>query len=372
MIQNIVIDDPIELFELHERVKLDDSLSKPLLIHKTGDNFYCPVITDYTNVGFRWAYFLWIMRGANIVEQLDYYSEHMHFNTDDDLSLRGAFGPRLRFWVGADQIVEANRTNTDIEDIEDIVKPKGVDQLYKVYQDLRSGMEISAAVIFDPSIDFEDSNDIPNLISLIFRHEDGLLNIRANFTESMINAHFVNDYFFLSILQHCMASWLESQCGELTVYVENPVYVPQNNVQICKIDRFNKFNLQAVDFSIEEADDFWRDLDHLFFFERHMRLRLLEETSNLEDVSILWLCEQLKKKYISKIKGLYWVRVAHILMIYSLVKNCKLNDDIIKFCCELLESEPGCQYYELAHWISMKFEDSNDLTNLCERMLADA
>lgn len=370
--RQVVIESPKELFDLNKRIEIDDFSSEPLIIRRVVSDPYVYGINSHTNVGFRWGYFLWMMRGANLLEQLDYYSDHLHFNSDDDLTLRGAYGPRMKHWIGADQIVEANRTNADIDDAhpEDFVKPKAVDQFLRVYEDLKNNIDVSTMVIFDPAIDFEDSNDIPNLITLIFRSKDDKLSMRAIFTEAIINGQFINDYFCLSLIHMCMASWLKLETDELTIFTENPIYSPQAFVQVPQINR----ELTEKDFPKDTAHNFWKDIIDLSYFERHLRMRLTRETAQREEVSILQLCEWLEDQHLSLVRSEFWYKVGAVLMVYSIIRNCGFgNEDMIEFICNLLENKiNGALQVEIAYWISMTYDEDNDVIKLCEDIVNNA
>jgi len=355
MIQNVEIYSPVHLFDLNNKVELRDDFSDPVLITKKNTNFFCPAISQFTNIGFRYAYFLWIMRGANIVEQLDYYSPHLHHNTDDDLTLRGAYGPRLKYWVGADQIAEANKINSDIEDSDDFVKPKGIDQLHGVFTDLKSGMGTSVISIFNPSLDFEDSNDVPNLISMVFTYRHEKLNLYATFSESFINGQFVNDYSFLAFLQVCMTGWLKGEVGELSVMVSNPIYQPQNDIEICNLDLYGT----GRDVPVTGDMDFWNYIIALSNMERHLRKCVNEQTINNQDVSVSFLTGKLIDVCMKNIDNQFWREVGYILIIYSIIKHGGLVDESLReFITSLLTNgfKESTLRAELIWWLYITLE----------------
>lgn len=367
MISQYTVLKPTDIFDLGLGISHEPGSS--IIIEKKGPNFYCPIISDFTNIGFRIAYFLWIMRGANLVEQLDYYSDHLHADTDDEITLRGAYGPRLRYWVGADQIVEANKINMDIEDPEDFVKPKGVDQLYSALQDLKSYMTVSPICIFNPAIDFEGSNDIPNLISIIFRYEHGyLLNLHAVFSESIINGHFINDYFVLCLLQNCMAGWLGGQCGNLTVYIESPILMDIEPIQISKMKMFDNPTYLPKD----NVDNFWEDMMILWEMERHMRMRITPQTVINEQVSPHFINERLIDRSLVKIKSDFWRNCGYVLLVYSMIKHQGFEDEsLVEFICHVLDlMDASPLLYELCHWIILQ-ADENKVVKLAEKILHD-
>ncbi len=371
MIKGHTIKNPIDLLSLHQKVELKEDYSDPLIIEKTNPNFCCPVITDSSDIGFRLAYFLWIMRGANKVEELDFYKDHLHHNTDDEETLRGAYGPRLRYWVGPDQIVEANRINMDIDEKEDMVKPKGTDQILKMFEDLKGGMGVTTSCVFNPSIDYDDSNDIPALTNISFTLKNGELNLFAHFTEVFINGQFVNDYFFLGMLQLCMAQWLHAEVGTMAVMICNPIYQPQDNVMVNK--NHDLINSEQDNINFIDDKTFWADMMQLCGFERHMRMRIVVPSFFNVDVSIIQLSEGLIKNFIDKIKIKYFRNYAYALLVYAIMqKGTFVDEQLLDFVAEIIEGKMyGSLLYEICWWISMNSSTENKVTKLAEEVLKD-
>jgi len=368
MISNVTILKPTEMFDME--VIYDIKKSNTLLISKTNPNFYCPVISKYTNVGFRYAYFLWIMRGANLLDQLMYYSDHLEGNTDDGMILRGAYGTRLKFWVGVDQIAEANKYNANIDDGaygDEFIKPQGIDQLFNVYRDLKEGMDISVANIFDPALDFDETNDIPNLLSMVFKYNYERLDLFATFSEVAINSHFINDYFFLSLLQVCMAGWLECDIGELNVLINKPIS-EEENLEVCKLDIFEKEKF------IPRTDDitFWEDIWELSNIERHLRMMINEKTIADEKVSVTILSETIINGISRRIITAFWQEVGYTLTIYSIIKHGGLIDESLQdFVIEVLETKFTITsvLIELCWWITMFCSEYNNVVKKAEEII---
>lgn len=285
----------------------------------------CFIKSKYTNLGFRLAYFLWNLKGSNLLSSLNYYSKHVNNLTDDNTTLRGAYGPRMRFWIGADQLQEAININTKIDDPEDFVKPKGVDQLQMCFHDLKNKMETSSIVMFDPSLDFENSNNIPDLISLIFKRDGETLHLMTNFSTANMNGEFINDYFFLSMLHVCMSKLLDLEPGFIYFSVMNPKFIET------KID-FYEYNYRYCDelpsdFIIEL---FWENIFNLYEFEKHLRCAVFDESTKSEQVDLITHCNMLMEKFVSPIEDSFWQDYGKSLLICSLMKYSKTHDSYIE------------------------------------------
>jgi len=294
---------------------------EPVILKK--DNsigiYDCFVNSKYTNLGFRLAYFLWNLKGSNMLGSLSYYSKHVNDFTDDNISLRGAYGPRMRFWIGADQLQEAININSRIDDPEDFTKPKGVDQLQMCFEDLQNGMETSSCVILDPSLDFEDSKNIPDLISFIFRINNsnigGCLDMIVNYGSIYLNKEFINDYFFLSLLHKCFSSLLNVQARFIYFNIANPKF---NDEKVEFYEYDYKYNdLFPHDFLIEA---FWDNIFRLYDFEKHLRCAVFKESVHSEQVDLIGHCGMLMDKFIEPIEDFFWKDYGKALLICSLLR----------------------------------------------------
>lgn len=275
----------------------------------------CFVDSKYTNLGFRLAYFLWILKGSNTLQSVGYYSKHVNDLTDDFITLRGAYGPRMRFWIGADQLQEAINTNSRIDDPEDFIKPKGVDQLQMCFEDLKNGMGISSCVILDPSLDFEDSKNIPDLISITFRVNSGCLDMIANYGSIYLDKEFMNDYFFLSLLHKCFSSLLNMKGGFIYFSITNPKF-DNEHVELHEYD-YKSNDLVPSDSNI---DNFWNNIFKLYDFEKHLRCAVFKESTHSEQIDLVGHCDMLLDKFIVPIKDLFWKDYGKALLVCSLLK----------------------------------------------------
>jgi hypothetical protein len=306
-------------YEQHKReiTKNSDYVYGEPIIFKKDNSFGiydCFVNSKFTNLGFRLAYFLWNLKGSNMLGSLNYYSKHVNDLTDDNMTLRGAYGPRMRFWIGADQLQEAINTNSKIDDPEDFVKPKGVDQLQKCFEDLENGMETSSCVIFDPSLDFEDSKNIPDLISITFKRVCDRLDMIANFGTICLNKDFVNDYFFLSLLHICMCS-LMNKNGFIYFCIANPKF-SEDKIEFYEYN-YKHNDLLPQDFLIGA---FWDNIFKLYDFEKHLRCAIYKESVHSEQVDLIGHCDMLLRKFIEPIEDAFWQDFGKTILICSLLK----------------------------------------------------
>lgn len=314
--------------KLIENVNLDNDLfvnrnnESLVLSNDQATSFYdCSYKTDFTNIGFRLAYFLWIMRGSNLLDNLNYYSKHVDKMTDNNINLRGAYGPRLRMWVGADQLQESIKANQDVDE-EECTKPQGVNQLEKVYDDLKGGMISSCCQIFDPSIDFDNSNDIPELSTMNFVFQKDL-QMNALFTSATLNGHFINDYFFLSLLHSCMANMLGTKTGRLNVIISNAnsvlMSVPQMRAPHCSLE------VEHIMPDNTNPESLLKDIYSLCDFEKHLRNSVTKESIMIPTVNILPLCEKIMSKTVdaTATSCQFWKDYAYTMFASVLIKEDK-------------------------------------------------
>lgn len=272
----------------------------------------CSISNKYTNMGFRLAYFLWIMRGSNSLSELNFYSKHVNKMSDNGTNLRGAYGPRLRFWVGPDQLQEAIKTNQDIDKEEDMVKPHGIDQLRKVFDDLSNGQKVSICQIFDPSIDFDDSNDIPDLFSIVFDWGD-CLNMNAIFGVSTVNGHFINDYFFLSLLHVCMANLLDTKPGITSMTV--------HSASTKHLNKYKHYSISASELILpanKDVDSLFEDIYGLCELERHLRTSFTVDAISRPSVDLRDWADKLIEKFVDTRSCAFWVEYGLALVAYVL------------------------------------------------------
>lgn len=111
---------------------------------------------------------MWLLAGRNDIAWLKHYLPRAPEFSDDGVTWRGAYGPRLRAW------------DTTVEDD----YPGFIDQLRVLWEMLRKdpGTRRAVASIYDPRLDLAtDSKDIPCNTQLHFiRGHDGALDLRVS------------------------------------------------------------------------------------------------------------------------------------------------------------------------------------------------
>lgn len=161
----------------------------------------------HASVAAQIAETMWVLAGRNDVEWLSHYLPRAAEFSDDGSTWRAGYGPRVRAWHG--------NPDTTVD---------GVDQVREVIKILTADPASRRAVIniFDPSVDFEASKDIPCNNWLHFLNRDGRLNlhvaVRSNdlmWGWSGINA------FEWSVLQEIVASCLGVMVGTLTFSISS-------------------------------------------------------------------------------------------------------------------------------------------------------
>lgn len=283
--------------------------------------------TRYTNIGFRLAYFLWNMRGSNSLEELSFYSNHVNTLTDDHLSLRGAYGPRLRFWVGADQLQECINNNIDVDKDEDFTKPEGVDQIKKVYEDLKSGQKASCCQIFDPSVDFEDTNYIPSLTNLLFFVKNNELHLNVTYLDFDLNSHTINDIYFLRLLHICLCNMLNLTPGMISLNAPEFHHIEMLGLLNAKMDCQYK-EILPLNSSPEQM---MKDIINVCHFERHYRNAINHGSVQHQDVDVKVLSEDRINKFLSLadkdnpegIESSFWTEMGLTLASFILIKYTK-------------------------------------------------
>jgi len=136
----------------------------------------------------------WVLAGRNDVAWLTPYLPRAIEYSDDGVTWRGGYGPRLRDWKGVDQIGETRRL------------------LLQERATRRAVMSL-----FDPDRDFVDSKDIPcnNWFHWLIR--DSRLHLTASVRSNDLMWGFSGiNSFCWSVLHEMMAFWVGADVGEST------------------------------------------------------------------------------------------------------------------------------------------------------------
>ncbi len=139
---------------------------------------------------------LWVLGGRNDLGFLSHYLPRAIDFSDDGLTWRAAYGPRLRNWYGIDQF------ETIIDRINEDTYTK-----------------CAVMTIFDPQLDFVETKDVPCNNWLHFMSRDNKLNldvvVRAN--DAIWGFGGINAFEW-SVLLQLMSYWTKLEVGSMTWY----------------------------------------------------------------------------------------------------------------------------------------------------------
>ncbi|WP_186304570.1 MULTISPECIES: thymidylate synthase [Kocuria] len=157
---------------------------------------YVVVPHRHNNVFASIAESMWVISGRNDLRYLGAYLKRAHEFSDDGITWRAGYGPRLRDW-------------------------NGIDQLAEVVAILRADPSSRRAVasIFDPDRDFVSSKDIPCNNWLHFLIRDGRLDLHvaARSTDVWWGFSGINAFEWTLLLE-MMAHWLDQEPGRLIFF----------------------------------------------------------------------------------------------------------------------------------------------------------
>ena len=150
---------------------------------------------------------MWILSGRNDIEWLSRYLKRAPDFSDDGLTWRGGYGPRIRNWG-------AERSENGV----------GIDQLAHVVQLLRTDPATRRAVIqiYDPAIDAADGKDIPcnNWLHFMIRNDELHLHVATRSNDIFWGWSGINSFEW-SILQILVASMVGVKVGKTTYSVSS-------------------------------------------------------------------------------------------------------------------------------------------------------
>lgn len=142
---------------------------------------------------------VWVLAGRNDLAFLRAYLPRADDFSDDGVTWRAGYGPRLRAWHGIDQIGQALSTLR------------------------RDGSSRQAVLsLFDPALDFVVSRDIPCTNWLHFLLRDGRLDLHIAMRSNDIwwGLSGIN-LFEWSVLLEMMSHWLDAEVGQLHYFASS-------------------------------------------------------------------------------------------------------------------------------------------------------
>jgi thymidylate synthase len=198
---------------------------------------------------------MWVLAGRNDVEFLQHYLPRAGDFSDDGLTWRAGYGPRLRNWGGVDQL----------------------DEVRKILLDEPSSRR-AVAIIFDPASDYTESKDIPCNNWLHFTIRDSALNAHIAIRSNDVIWGFsgINNFEW-SVLLEMMAHWLGVEVGQLTYSITSEhLYEPHFERATTILETpitFDPYLRQAL--TTPSFDTSWEDfsahLDQWFALEEKVR-----------------------------------------------------------------------------------------------------
>jgi len=253
--------------------------------------------------------------------------------SDDGKSLRGAHGPRMRNWIGAHQLQDMINANADVDDVEDFVKPQGIDQTLAVHDDLKHGMKETSIIIRDPGVDFEESEDIPNLISVTFINTSKMLEVIAQYGTAY-EANFYNEVWALSYLSGMYATQLDFTDFKFSVRW----YVTGEDQKAFSIigdnSKVNTLSRSTNSFKVDDNVQFWKDLELLQDFATHIQFQLNQSTFDNPDVSKEWCVNALlTKMFLIDMKNETLLDMAYALIVWAFCtygKGTSIEEELIE------------------------------------------
>jgi len=214
----------------------------------------------------------WILSGSNDISVLEQYLPQAQHRSDDDVTWRGGFGPRLRNWHGVDQIKE----------------------VLKIINSRPESRRASIA-LFDPQFDFHQSKDVSTTNTIHFIVRDGKLHMSVDMRSADILGHSVpgglatNNLYEWSLLLEVMSFWSGYAAGNLHVYVHSLHLYEQDFQRGASIIElfdgesiYEQKPLTKHSFSTS-FDDFDATLEEFFATEQRLPSTNLEDLQSLGD-----------------------------------------------------------------------------------------
>jgi thymidylate synthase len=146
----------------------------------------------------------WILSGSNDIGIIEKYLPQASRRSDDDVTWRGGFGPRLRNWHGVDQIKSVISIITS-----------------------RPESRRACMSLFDPIYDFQESKDVSTTNSFFFIVRDNRLHMTVSMRSADILGSSVpgglatNNLYEWSLLLEAMAFWTGYQVGRLHIHIHS-------------------------------------------------------------------------------------------------------------------------------------------------------
>ncbi|GAB3042523.1 hypothetical protein GCM10027052_25740 [Parafrigoribacterium mesophilum] len=173
---------------MHQLVSLSSPLERCIVVPGRNNNVFASI-----------AETMWVITGRNDVAFLVNYLPRAVNFSDDGETWRAGYGPRLRQWNGVDQFDSVLHTLT-----------------------ASSSSRRAVMSIFDPSVDYQDSLDVPctNWLHFVLRDGELDLNIALRSNDIMWGFSGINTFEW-SVVQEMMAHWLGVTVGEVNYFISS-------------------------------------------------------------------------------------------------------------------------------------------------------
>ena len=257
------------------------------------------------NFATTFAYTMFYLEGQNELKDIMAFDPGADKQSDDSVTIRASYGPRLRYWVGPDDIVAAQKKNKGLEEIDGVTtmeemaqfsKPNGTDQIGEAIKFLKKG-RTATIQFYDPSVDTQMvkyfdpikkvykekfSNSFPTLQSLWLISDGSSLSYVVNalhhIRESYDKEESV-DYFFFYTLYALIASWLGLELS-----------LP-----------FDKYDLDESYWKFPDAKKSWFILKSVFDFKKHLINSTYRRYLDNPDISIEMLVDNCCRQFIDRV-----------------------------------------------------------------------
>lgn len=174
----------------HQFLTLEHPLERCIVVPGRRNNVFAAI-----------AETVWVLAGRNDLAFLSHYLPRAaNFSDDAGVTWRAGYGPRLRSWRGS------------------------LDQLAQVVRLLGESESTRRAVIslFDPSDDFQDSNDVPCTNWLHFTVRNGAVDLSVAVRSNDLVWGFSGiNTFEWSVLQEMVAYWLGRTVGVASYFISS-------------------------------------------------------------------------------------------------------------------------------------------------------
>jgi len=219
------------------------------------------------NLGLNIVEFLNIIGGNNSVSIFDGLSENIKKFSDDGVTFRGGYGPRLR--------------NEEI------------DQFKLVIDKLKSDSFSRQAImtIFDPAIDYVETKDVPCTINFHFLLRNNRLKMNVYMrSNDAILGHAI-DIFVFTMIQEVIANELGVELGEYNHFVGSFHLYEKDFIKAEKIIN-NTDKFEEMPKMVGKLGDAWRCYSHVV---QNYEWRLFHDYWNDLKLSVLYQ-KKLKNK----------------------------------------------------------------------------